>query len=227
MGAEDGRAAQTPLGEPVVLVSAAEGYRLWAPDYDTSHNPLLALEMRILESRLGIAAGDRFLDAGAGTGRWMKHAETRGACAFGIDSSAEMLARGSGARVRADIRRLPVADNAVDLAMCSMVLGYVRSAGEALRELTRVARRVVVSDLHPDAVAAGWTRSFRRRGQVYEIGQYRHSLRALKPEGTREEWFVEAKFGEPERSIFNAAGKTDAFDGIAGVPAICAVCWIR
>ncbi|MES1261820.1 MAG: class I SAM-dependent methyltransferase, partial [Acidobacteriota bacterium] len=151
-----------------MLVTAAEGYRLWAPEYDASPNPLLALEARLLQDRLGVAAGDRFLDAGAGTGRWMKYAERRGARAFGIDLSAEMLAKGSGARVRGDMRHLPVADDAADLAICSMALGYVRSAGEVVRELARVARRVIVSDLHPAAVAAGWTRSFRHQGQVYE-----------------------------------------------------------
>jgi ubiquinone/menaquinone biosynthesis C-methylase UbiE len=208
-----------------VLVSPEEGYRLWAPVYDTSTNPLLALEMRVLQDRLGLEPGDRFLDVATGTGRWMKFAETRGAQTFGIDFSAEMLAKGSGALLRGDMRRLPVADDAMDLAMCSMALGYVRSADEVLRELARVARRVIVSDLHPDAVAAGWTRSFRRQGQVYEIEQYCHSLQDLRPAGMRSAWFVEAHFGEPERAIFEAAGK--ALDGITCVPAIRAACWTR
>jgi malonyl-CoA O-methyltransferase len=210
-----------------MLVSAAEGYRLWAAEYDSTPNPLLALERRVLEGRMGLTAGDRLLDAGTGTGRWMKHARTRGALTFGVDISAQMLSMGSGNLVRGDIQRLPFADDAFDVVICSMTLGYVRSASTVLRELARVARRIIVSDLHPDAVTAGWTRSFRREGQVYEIEQYRHCLRNLNPPGTRVEWFVASCFGEAERALFCEAGKAGSFDAVCLIPAIWAACWTR
>ncbi|HZL55829.1 MAG TPA: methyltransferase domain-containing protein [Bryobacteraceae bacterium] len=205
-----------------MLVSAQEAYRLWAPEYDSGLNPLLALEARTLQSRLGALRGSTFLDAGAGTGRWMICARRAGARTFGIDLSAEMLAVASGSLVRGDIRRLPFMDDAVDVAVCSMTLGYVRSAEEVLAELTRVARRVIVSDLHPAAVAAGWTRSFRTHGRKYEIEQYAHSVRDLRPD-----WFAEEYFGEPERHIFEAASKADTFGKMTAVPAIYAAGWSR
>src|SRR5947209_9019263 len=101
-----------------MLVSAQEGYRLWAPGYDRTPNPVLALETRIMRDRIGPLKGKLFLDAGVGTGRWMAYAHAAGARTFGIDLSAEMLARASGSLIRGDICRLPLADCCMDLAMC-------------------------------------------------------------------------------------------------------------
>jgi ubiquinone/menaquinone biosynthesis C-methylase UbiE len=205
-----------------MLASAQEAYRIWAPEYDFGQNPLLALEMRAVRDRLGPLPGKTFLDAGAGTGRWMNYARAAGARTFGIDLSSEMLAFASGNLVRGDIRSLPFANDSVDIALCSMAIGYVRSFEDVLSELIRVARRVVVSDFHPAAVSAGWTRSFRMKGKKYEIEHYPHSVADLQPD-----WFMEASFGEPERHIFEAASKQGDFEAISRVPAIYVASWTR
>jgi SAM-dependent methyltransferase len=205
-----------------MVVAAHEGYRLWAPMYDRDPNPLLALEMRILRELIGPLNKKLFLDAGAGTGRWMKHAHAAGARTFGIDLSPEMLALASGSLVRGDIRRLPFTDSSFDLAMCSMTAGYLPCLSDLLSELARVARQVIVSDLHPAAVEAGWTRSFRSDGTKYELEHHCHSVSDLGPD-----WFIEATFGEPERHIFESAGKLDFFESSGHVPAIYAACWTR
>ena len=51
--------------------------------------------------------------------------------------------------------------HSADVAVCSFALGYIERLDLAFREMARVARRIVTSDLHPDAVRAGWVRSFR------------------------------------------------------------------
>jgi SAM-dependent methyltransferase len=210
------------MGEHLMRVPVLDGYRLWAPVYDRDPNPILALEMRILRDRLGFLEGKVFLDAGAGTGRWMKQAHAAGARTFGVDLSPEMLALASGSLVRGDIRRLPFADSSVDIAMCSMTAGYIPCFNDLLAELTRVARQVIVTDLHPAAAQAGWTRSFRSDGTKYELEHHCHFVRDLQPD-----WFLEACFGEPERHVFEAAGKLHAFEKTRHVPAIYAACWTR
>src|SRR5947209_332387 len=135
-----------------------EGYRIWSRHYDETPNALLALEARILPECLGALAGRHVLDAGSGTGRWMNWAKSRGASVFGIDACHEMLLESerkphlTGLAALADIRAIPLREDAFDLAICSFTLGYLPSICNAIHELARVARQVVVSDLHPDAI---------------------------------------------------------------------------
>jgi SAM-dependent methyltransferase len=219
----------------VTLVDAAEGYRLWAPDYDTGPNPLLALETRLLANRLGPLGGRIFLDVAAGTGRWMAYARARGAQVFGFDLCPEMLMaaaakRGLAGRVAlADACELPLPDAVADFAVCSLALGYFRSLAAAVRELARVASRVVVSDLHPEALGCGWTRSFRAAGEVYQIRHHAYTEEELKAAaedaGLEPLWRLAARFGEPERAVFRAAGKESFFDPVRETPALLLTAW--
>jgi malonyl-CoA O-methyltransferase len=208
-----------------MLIGADEAYALWAPEYGRQPNPVLALEMRVLRDRLGPLHAQTVLDAGCGAGRWMSHLRSRGARVFGLDRSAAMLKHASGSLVRGDINALPFADAGMDLALCSMTLGYLASAENALRELLRVARRVIVTDFHPAALKAGFTRSFRIAGQLYEIQNYPHFPGCFDTGPATLEWIAEACFAAPERPLFEAAGKGDAFEAACRTPVIYAACW--
>jgi hypothetical protein len=108
-------------------------------------------------------------------------------------------------------------------------MGYLPSPGPVLRELARVSRQVIVSDLHPDAARAGWSRSFRAGGRIYRLLHYQHSIAELddcaRGSGLVPEWRVEASFAEPEREIFRRAGKEDLFDDASLVPAVLITVW--
>jgi ubiquinone/menaquinone biosynthesis C-methylase UbiE len=220
-----------------VAVSAQEGFRLWSESYDFDLNPLLALERRILAPRLPPLRERCIVDIATGTGYWLYYARSCGARAFGLDLSAEMLARASekpglrGYLVRADMSSLPFHDSFADVAICSLALGYVRPIEKLFREMARVARTVIVSDLHEDAVQAGWRRSFQAEGRHYEIEQFPHPPeevdKAAKNSGLAEKWRVAAHFGEPERDIFVREGRVWAFAGAARIPAIRCACWTR
>jgi len=226
---------QVESGVGQVRVGAVDGYRVWAAQYDEAPNALLALEMRVLSERIGAVGGSRILDAGSGTGRWMQWAAARGARVFGIDGSREMLQKaerkpGVGGRsALADIRSIPLRDDAVDLALCCFTIGYLPSPTPVFRELARVARQVIVSDLHPDAARAGWTRSFRAGDKIYEIVHYDHSIAELddcaRSAGLTLKWRAKTSFGEPEREVFRRAGKKSVFDKARLVPAVLVSLW--
>jgi SAM-dependent methyltransferase len=220
---------------PHTNIGVTEGYRLWAGCYDDADNALLALEMRALSGRVGDVNGRRILDAGSGTGRWMKWAQARGADVFGVDVCSEMVSKAEGKpglrgrSALADIRSIPLRDNAVEIAMCSFTMGYLPTPGPVLRELARVSRRVIVSDLHPDAARAGWTRSFRAGDRAYQLLHYQHSMAELddgaRSAGLVPEWRMEASFAEPEREIFRRAGKENVFDQARRIPAVLISVW--
>jgi malonyl-CoA O-methyltransferase len=167
----------------MLLLEPIPAYALWAAAYPPhAHNPLMLAEERAM---LGLIDQDlwdqRVLDVGCGSGRYMQHAQQRGACAVvGADASAAMLARNPCAnRVEAIASHLPVRDAAVDLTLCALTLGHVENLMGALAELKRVTRaggKIVCSDFHPAGAALGWRREFKHNGQRYAVRHFVHGL---------------------------------------------------
>jgi SAM-dependent methyltransferase len=221
----------------VKRIAALEGAGLWAASYDETPNPLLALEMRVIGPRLTELDPRSLLDIACGTGRWMAWAAARGVAAIGVDASREMLQKASakpGLKGRCALGRmesLPFRAGASDLALCSFALAYVADVEIAFHESARVSRLVLLTDLHPAAEAAGWTRSFRAAGEAYEIEHFPHSEGALDEAawtaGLTKRWRMEAHLDEPERPLFAAAGKASAFESARQTPAILATLWER
>jgi ubiquinone/menaquinone biosynthesis C-methylase UbiE len=228
------------VNAPRLQVDAIQGHRLWSASYDSDPNPTLALEFRVAGRFLGDLRGRRFVDIACGTGRWMTEARRRGASAIGIDLCREMLqqaARKPGANGRlaqADAGCLPLAADCADLVMCAFSLGYLRDLQTAMAELARITRRggrIILSDIHPEGLRRGWTRSFRVEGRVFELRHHAHSAQQWR-EAARQarlalvEW-VEPRFGHPERSLFQRAGKEELFAAARETPAALIAVWRR
>jgi len=177
------------------------------------------------------------LDLATGTGRWLGYALTHGADAIGIDRSPDMLAvaaRKPGLRGRlalGDLRALPLPDDFAELAICSFSLSYVDDVFAALRECARVTGRVILSDMHPAAMEAGWTRSFQAGEHSYRLEHFPHSkallLDAARFAGLNPLWCVEAAFTAADAAVFALAGKADVFESVRAVPAILVSAWER
>ncbi|HYZ86460.1 MAG TPA: methyltransferase domain-containing protein [Bryobacteraceae bacterium] len=220
-----------------MLVEALEGHRIWSAEYDAQPNPLLALETRVLLDRIGRLRDCAFLDVATGTGRWMRIAQSSGARAYGVDLCAEMLHCAAhkpglaGRLALADACELPLRSSSIDCAVCSFAFGYMSEPRSAMHEMARVARSVIISDLHPEASVAGWTRGFRVAGRRYELQHRRYSERQLQgyawEAGLVEEWKVEARFDEPERELFVRAGREQFFSELRQIPAILVTGWRR
>lgn len=219
-------------------LAAVEAYRIWSATYDTAPNPLLELEAEALPEYLTPLEGKRLVDVGCGTGRWMEYATRRGAHVIGIDAVQEMLLRAAGrpglkgGLVRGDAAQLPLPSGITDLVLCSFTIAYLPSLQGAAAEMARVARpgaRILVTDLHPDAVAAGWTRSFRQAGQVYDVDHrsYREGelIDAFTLMGLKLEHSASLHFGEPQREVFRRAGREHAFDDVCRTPAVWITSW--
>jgi SAM-dependent methyltransferase len=106
---------------------------------------------------LGLQAGDRFLDAGAGFGRHAFAAARMGAVVTALDyaedelvstrntfaamlTSSEISGQSFGGVLRGDATRLPFADNTFDCVVTSEVLEHIQDDVSAISELTRVLK---------------------------------------------------------------------------------------
>ena len=217
-------------------VPVQEAYDRWAPTYDQFPNPLLNLEERELGAFIPRLKGKRVLDLACGTGRWLEKLSSQGTdvgVGVGVDFSVAMLRVAEtkpavrGRLARADCEHLPFQASTFDFVVCSFALGHIRDLRGLARELGRVARTgadILTSDLHPAAYEKGWRTGFRDARGAVEIDTW-----ARSPEEIAECFYsqgfeclthISLSLGEPERAIFDRAGKSNLFSAASKVPAI-------
>ena len=217
----------------MISIAPHEAYRLWAPTYADE----TAISM--LENDLALAlspplAGKRLLDAGCGTGRRLTGKQA--ALAVGVDICQEMLAAGDARRVAvADVRALPFPSKAFDIVWCRLVIGHIRDPLPAYRELARVCRiggRLFLSDFHPDAVAAGHSRSFRdQSGTLYAVEHHVHSVRShvatTKQAGFSTKGQRKGHIGRRVRPFYTRAHRDEMYRKDRGLPVVAAFLFER
>jgi malonyl-CoA O-methyltransferase len=213
-------------------VSAREGYALWAETWDATPSPIVALEERALLPWILRLRPRRAVDVGCGTGRWTTRLN-----AIGVDASPAMLAVAAakaGLRGRlavGDANALPIASASADLVLCALTLGHIRDQTTAMCELARILApggTLLLTDFHPAAAAFGWRRTFRRDGRVYELENYTYTVDQLRTVADLElAECTEATIGEPERGLFDAAGRPELFASACRTPAVLLTRWVR
>ena len=214
-------------------ISAREGYALWADTWDATPSPIVALERRHLLPWIEKLDLRCCVDVGCGTGRWAAELG-----ALGFDASREMLAVASkkpGLRGRiaaADAIALPIASGAARSVLCCLTLAHIRQRDAALRELGRTLATggtLIITDFHAAGAARGWKRTFRHNGDLYELENYPYTLAELRsgaePLGLKLEEFVDATIGEPEREIFQRAGRPELFEAATETPSVLLTRW--
>lgn len=141
-------------GESTRPITIAEGYDVWAGDYDQPGNPLIDLEQPVVREILGQLPPGTALDAACGTGRHAEYLARLGHKVIGVDNSREMLAAARAKMPRGEFREgdlhlLPVPDRHVDLVVCALALAHVAEFAPVLAEFVRVLRPggdLVISD---------------------------------------------------------------------------------
>lgn len=221
-----------------VKLQPHQAYECWAASYDSNPNALLALEERCLSPMLANWLDEDIVDLGCGTGRWLRKLESVFPRTLtGVDSSDAMLAAatakcGPSTRlIHADCTAAPLPGDAAGRVLTSFTLSYIQDLRAFAREAVRITRpggTILISDMHPNARAYGWRRTFSAAGRVFEIETYPYALAdvidAMTPAGCRLEEMAEPCFGLEEEEIFQEAGKWEAFQKVESLPVIY---WMR
>jgi SAM-dependent methyltransferase len=152
-----------------------DAYRLWAPTYGIE-TATSALDEELAREMLAGLPHKRLLDAGCGIGRRTQSIPE----AIGIDLSPDMVGESSANNlIVGDIREMPFESDRFDMVWCRLVLGHLPDPARAYQELCRVCMPggyVFITDFHPDAAAAGHSRTLTdNMGTVYKIEHYVHS----------------------------------------------------
>ena len=165
-----------------------EGYSRWAQTYDTKWNTLIATEELYSLGLLDSLEGETALDVGAGTGRFALKLARRGWKVTALDANPDMLgiaeraAASQGLALECSLAALEdglaVELGTFDLVVCALTLCHVPDLRGAIREFHRVlAPRgvLLITDVHPDFVAAGMPTQFDENGATYQLPNEPHS----------------------------------------------------
>jgi ubiquinone/menaquinone biosynthesis C-methylase UbiE len=163
-------------------------YDLWAATYDTDPNPMVALSAKALSSLS--PPPRRVLELGCGTGRNLAALAARGATTLaGVDLSDGMLAIARARLPGASFWRASILDPtpldpaSVDLVLITLVLEHVADPSAAFAEAHRVLApggRLVVIELHPDALSSGSRAHFEGPdGATYTTAAFSHTAAEL------------------------------------------------
>jgi malonyl-CoA O-methyltransferase len=211
----------------VTVLPAKDAYRLLAAEYDHNPNALLSLEQRTLARLLPDVRGSVVIDVAAGTGRWAGYCKNRGARAIAVDFCREMLEQAPPPAIQADAIRLPLSDECSDVTICAFALGYAPGCFSELARITRPGGVLLVSDVHPEALDRGWTRSFRHGTGVVQVAHESYSMASLRWPSLKLSALEQPLLGPHEREIYAQAGRLDLFDEACQQPAIFVARWIK
>jgi len=166
-------------------VNARKGYDLWSETYDSTPNPVVAMDSRHTIEMLAPSNGELVLDAGCGTGRNIGRLRLQGSNPVGIDFSFGMLtvARRAYPDVPlaiADLEEpLPFKNESFAAVLCALIGEHLSKLTVVLREFFRILKkdgRLVFSVYHPMMSAAGIEANFERSGVEYRLGAVHYSV---------------------------------------------------
>lgn len=173
------------MGKRVEHPEVIAGYDRWAATYDATPNPLVAIDRRYTFRALDPHPGERVLDAGCGTGAYLRMLRAAQSLPVGLDLSPGMLriARQMSPGitvVRADLNRaFPVRPGIFDAVISALVSEHLTNLQSFFLEVYAALRcggRFVFSAFHPQLARSGIEANFERDGIEYRLGAERHTM---------------------------------------------------
>jgi len=180
--------ASTILDKGVV-----EAYDIWAENYDAQPGNLMLDLDEILFARLlpnVNIEGKIVADIGCGTGRhWRKIFDQNPASLTGFDVSPGMLNKltikfpEAKTYVITGNHFKDIADYTYDAILSTLTVAHIENIEEALQTWCRITKPngdMIITDFHPNALAAGGKRTFRHGDKHIAVQNFVHSTDAIK-----------------------------------------------
>jgi SAM-dependent methyltransferase len=173
------------MAKKVERVDVRQGYDLWAETYDTTPNPVVAMDARHTIKLLAPRADEQILDAGCGTGRNLRAMTAAGSQAVGLDFSLGMLkvARRNNPQaplVQADLQKPhPLRASCFDAVLCALIGEHLSDLPTVFREAHDALKprgRYIFSVYHPELAAAGKEANFEHQETEYRFGAFRYTV---------------------------------------------------
>ena len=173
------------MSKRVERPAVREGYDRWSETYDATPNPLVALDRRYTLRALAPRPGERVLDAGCGTGSYLRRLCDAGSRPVGLDFSRGMLRIARREAPRAGLaqanldREFPVGRGVFDAVLSALVSEHLTQLRRFFIESFAALRRggrLVFSAFHPELALAGIEANFERDGTEYRLGAHPHTV---------------------------------------------------
>lgn len=172
---------------------AIAAYNLWADDYDNQPDNLMfyldeAVFTKLIEP-LNLT-GKIIADIGCGTGRhWPLVYKKQPEAITGFDVSAGMLQKLKLKFPNANTIKITdgyeetIPSETYDLVFSTLTIAHIENINRALTEWCRVLKMggdLIITDFHPDALAAGGKRTFTYRDKNIAIVNYIHTIITIR-----------------------------------------------
>ena len=168
-------------------MNVLEAYTEWSRTYDDDHNPTRDLDGEVMRRTFAGARYPAVLELGCGTGKNTALLAQIADSVQAIDFSPAMIEH---ARRRASFDNVtfiisdltkpwPVADSAINLIACNLVLEHIENLHLIFAEAVRVLARggqFFVSELHPFRQYRGTQASFERDGETHKVTAFVHDV---------------------------------------------------
>ncbi len=212
-------------------------YDIWAENYDAQPgNLMLELDERLLTRLLtGLPLENKTVaDIGCGTGRhWSRIIEQDPAELTGFDVSPGMLAKlrekypEAETHVITDNGFSEIADNRYDVILSTLTVAHIEHIEEALQAWCRIVKTdgdIIITDFHPNALAAGGKRTFPYGNKHIAVKNFVHTTEQLEKillkYGFVVRTHIEYKVDENVKHYYKQQNAVHVYDKFKGKPII-------
>jgi ubiquinone/menaquinone biosynthesis C-methylase UbiE len=183
--------------------NSVDAYNLWSEKYDEQPgNLMIDLDERVFKELLkGVEIKDKEVaDIGCGTGRhWNKILKNKSLSLTGFDVSSGMLDRLKEKFPAAITHQITddslsfIPDACYDVIVSTLTLAHIHNIETALKAWSRILKSsgdIIITDFHPEMLAAGGKRSFAHNNAQIVVENFVHHTHRIEEILQKEKFLV-------------------------------------